>query len=66
MTSVIDKAGAAYAANLHIDVTGERFAYRRFGSPSATLPPLVLLQHFRGNLDYWDPARSTCWPSTVR
>jgi pimeloyl-ACP methyl ester carboxylesterase len=21
-----------------------------------TLPPLVLLQHFRGNLDYWDPA----------
>lgn len=31
-----------------------RFAYRRFGAPSATL--LVLLQHFRGNLDSWDPA----------
>lgn len=56
MTSVIDNVSAAYAANQHIDVTGERFAYRRFGSPSATLPPLVLLQHFRGNLDYWDPA----------
>jgi pimeloyl-ACP methyl ester carboxylesterase len=31
-----------------------RFAYRRFGAPSAR--PLVLLQHFRGNLDNWDPA----------
>ena len=31
-----------------------RFAYRRFGNPSAT--PLVLLQHFRGSMDNWDPA----------
>jgi pimeloyl-ACP methyl ester carboxylesterase len=30
------------------------YAYRRFGRPSAV--PLVLLQHFRGNLDNWDPA----------
>jgi pimeloyl-ACP methyl ester carboxylesterase len=29
-------------------------AYRRFGRP--TEPPLVLLQHFRGNLDNWDPS----------
>lgn len=56
MTDSIDRTGAAYAANFQIDVAGERFAYRRFGVPSTTLPPLVLLQHFRGNLDYWDPA----------
>ena len=31
-----------------------RFAYRRFGKPSPT--PLLLLQHFRGSLDNWDPA----------
>jgi pimeloyl-ACP methyl ester carboxylesterase len=30
------------------------FAYRRFGRPAGV--PLVLLQHFRGNLDNWDPA----------
>jgi pimeloyl-ACP methyl ester carboxylesterase len=33
---------------------GLDFAYRRFGR-SAGLP-LVMLQHFRGNLDNWDPA----------
>jgi pimeloyl-ACP methyl ester carboxylesterase len=37
-----------------VDADGVRFAYRRFGSPGAT--PLVMLQHFRGNLDSWDPA----------
>jgi pimeloyl-ACP methyl ester carboxylesterase len=29
------------------------FGYRRFGRPSPF--PLVFLQHFRGNLDNWDP-----------
>jgi pimeloyl-ACP methyl ester carboxylesterase len=33
---------------------GVDFAYRITGAPDAT--PLVLLQHFRGNLDNWDPA----------
>jgi pimeloyl-ACP methyl ester carboxylesterase len=37
-----------------VDVSGVRFAFRRFGAPCAT--PLVMLQHFRGNLDNWDPA----------
>ena len=32
---------------------GIEFAYRDFGEGSV---PLVLLQHFRGNLDNWDPA----------
>jgi pimeloyl-ACP methyl ester carboxylesterase len=31
-----------------------RFAYRRFGNPAGT--PIVLLQHFMGNLDNYDPA----------
>ena len=33
---------------------GERYAYRRFGSGAAL--PLLLLQHFTGTLDNWDPA----------
>jgi pimeloyl-ACP methyl ester carboxylesterase len=37
-----------------VDAGGVRLAYRRFGSPGAA--PLVMLQHFRGNLDNWDPA----------
>jgi pimeloyl-ACP methyl ester carboxylesterase len=54
--TTVDRAGAAYAPNLSIEVGAETFAYRRIGTPSEVLPPLVLLQHFRGNLDYWDPA----------
>ncbi|WP_028066954.1 alpha/beta fold hydrolase [Solirubrobacter soli] len=42
------------AATRFVDAAGVRFAYRRFGAFGAT--PLVLLQHFRGNLDNWDPA----------
>jgi pimeloyl-ACP methyl ester carboxylesterase len=40
---------AATAAN------GVDYAYRDTGGHPAEVP-LVLLQHFRGNLDYWDPA----------
>jgi pimeloyl-ACP methyl ester carboxylesterase len=35
-------------------VDGIRFSYRRFGNPVGT--PIVLLQHFMGNLDTYDPA----------
>ena len=31
-----------------------RFAYRRLGPSTGT--PLILLQHFSGNIDAWDPA----------
>ncbi len=31
-------------------------AYRRYGHADAGAPPLVFLQHYRGNLDGWDPA----------
>src|ERR1700745_4206142 len=36
------------------EADGIRFAYRRFGNPLGT--PIVLLQHFMGNLDNYDPA----------
>jgi pimeloyl-ACP methyl ester carboxylesterase len=45
------------APNLTIEAAnGVTYAYRRVGAPSTAAPPLVLLQHFRGNLDNWDPA----------
>lgn len=43
------------APNLTIRAeNGTTYAYRRFGR--AKTIPLVFLQHFRGNLDNWDPA----------
>jgi hypothetical protein len=37
-----------------VEADGIRYAYRRFGNPTGT--PIVLLQHFMGNLDNYDPA----------
>jgi pimeloyl-ACP methyl ester carboxylesterase len=37
-----------------LDVKGGRYAYRRFGNGRGL--PLLLLQHFTGTLDNWDPA----------
>jgi pimeloyl-ACP methyl ester carboxylesterase len=37
-----------------VDANGIRFAYRRFGKTGGV--PLVFNQHFRGTMDYWDPA----------
>jgi pimeloyl-ACP methyl ester carboxylesterase len=42
------------ADTLSVEVAGDRIAYRRFGCLADL--PLVMLQHFRGNLDNWDPA----------
>jgi pimeloyl-ACP methyl ester carboxylesterase len=39
---------------VHAD-NGIDYAYRSLGADNGKLP-LVLLQHFRGNLDHWDPA----------
>lgn len=41
------------APTLHVEAAGTSFAHRRFGRPGTV--PLVLLQHFRGGLDNWDP-----------
>jgi pimeloyl-ACP methyl ester carboxylesterase len=37
-----------------VDAAGVELAHRRFGRQAEL--PLVMLQHFRGNLDNWDPA----------
>src|SRR5271169_69662 len=37
-----------------VEANGIRFAYRRFGKTGGA--PLVFNQHFRGTVDYWDPA----------
>jgi pimeloyl-ACP methyl ester carboxylesterase len=37
-----------------VEANGIRFGYRRFGKPQSV--PIVLNQHFRGTMDYWDPA----------
>jgi pimeloyl-ACP methyl ester carboxylesterase len=43
------------APNLSVDAAnGTTYAYRRFGRAGAV--PVVFFQHFRGNLDNWDPA----------
>src|SRR5271155_2867939 len=36
-----------------IEAGGFNYAFRRFGKKAEA--PIVLLQHFRGNLDDWDP-----------
>jgi pimeloyl-ACP methyl ester carboxylesterase len=48
--------GQLTAPNLTIDAAnGVAFAYRRFGNKNTDAPPLLFLQHFRGNMDSWDP-----------
>jgi pimeloyl-ACP methyl ester carboxylesterase len=37
----------------YVDADDIRFAYRRFGNDTGV--PLLLIQHFRGNLDSYDP-----------
>ena len=49
-------AGQLTAENLSLEVGNVSFAYRRFGNAQTAAPALAMLQHFRGNLDNWDPA----------
>jgi pimeloyl-ACP methyl ester carboxylesterase len=53
-----DAATLETAPTRYIEGRGIRFAYRRLGPPigTSTGTPLVLLQHFSGNIDAWDPA----------
>ena len=48
--------GQLTAENLSLEVGDVSFVYRRFGNAQTAAPALVMLQHFRGNLDNWDPA----------
>jgi pimeloyl-ACP methyl ester carboxylesterase len=49
-----DTASNMTAPTKFLAVKNEKYAYRRFGSGPAL--PLLLLQHFTGTLDNWDPA----------
>jgi pimeloyl-ACP methyl ester carboxylesterase len=56
VTTTDAQAATGYAAASTQRVTadnGIEYAYRDLGQSET---PLVLLQHFRGNLDNWDPA----------
>jgi pimeloyl-ACP methyl ester carboxylesterase len=55
--STIERAASQLTApNLTVDAAnGITYAYRRFGASDGQWPPLLFLQHFRGNLDNWDP-----------
>jgi pimeloyl-ACP methyl ester carboxylesterase len=50
VTSYVDAKNQMLSAANGVD-----YAYRSTGGASG-VPPLVTLQHFRGNLDNWDPA----------
>jgi pimeloyl-ACP methyl ester carboxylesterase len=54
MSSTIATKSYINSKNRRVEAAnGTTFAYRDLDSDDA---PLVLLQHFRGNLDNWDPA----------
>jgi pimeloyl-ACP methyl ester carboxylesterase len=56
LLSTLGSRGHAHntAPTRFVEADEIRFAYRRFGNPTGT--PIVLLQHFMGNLDNYDPA----------
>jgi pimeloyl-ACP methyl ester carboxylesterase len=53
-TATREAAMLETAPTLYVEGSGIRFAYRQLGPSTGT--PLVLLQHFSGNIDAWDPA----------
>jgi pimeloyl-ACP methyl ester carboxylesterase len=54
MTTAAMPSQSNTAPTRFVEADANRFAYRRFGTPIGT--PMVLLQHFMGNLDNYDPA----------
>jgi pimeloyl-ACP methyl ester carboxylesterase len=55
-TGTTTVGAALEAENRSVEIDGATLVYRRFGVSESDAPPLVCLQHFRGNLDNWDPA----------
>jgi pimeloyl-ACP methyl ester carboxylesterase len=53
-TASHDVATLETAPTRYVEGSGIRFAYRQLGPSTGT--PLILLQHFSGNIDAWDPA----------
>ena len=65
MTATSPTTGRYQAAPTKVveAANGINYAYRKVGEGT---PPLVLLQHFRGNLDNWDPALIDALANTRR
>jgi pimeloyl-ACP methyl ester carboxylesterase len=53
--TMTDTGSRLTTENRSIEVDGDTLVHRRFGNERTGAPPLVCLQHFRGNLDFWDP-----------
>src|SRR6476646_3892981 len=53
--STPDTGSQLTTENRSVEVDAATLVYRRFGNEQIDAPPLVCLQHFRGNLDFWDP-----------
>jgi pimeloyl-ACP methyl ester carboxylesterase len=48
--------GQLTAPNLRVEAAnGVRYVYRRFGNAKTSALPLLMLIHYRANLDNWDP-----------
>jgi len=54
MTTTAITAALTAPTQFAREADGVTYAYRRFGGASDV--PLLMLQHFRGNIDNWDPA----------
>ena len=54
MSTLMTDSSNITAPTQFVRVQNETYAYRRFGGGAPV--PLVLLQHFTGTLDNWDPA----------
>ena len=53
-TAIPEGVALETAPTRYVEGNGIRFAHRQLGPTNGT--PLVLLQHFSGNIDAWDPA----------
>jgi pimeloyl-ACP methyl ester carboxylesterase len=54
-TAAPDTASQLTTKTQTAEIDGATLVYRRFGNQQTGAAPLVCLQHFRGNLDFWDP-----------
>jgi pimeloyl-ACP methyl ester carboxylesterase len=43
------------AKTSYVQVDDVKYAYRKLGKPNAAGIPLLILHHFRGTMDFWDP-----------
>lgn len=53
-SAVGDADSLENAPTKFVEANGIKFSYRQIGKPTGT--PLILLQHFTGTMDAWDPA----------